>query len=117
MRRAVREHLGGPCADVQLCVSELLTNVITHLGDGTPVTLRISGRASRTRVELTDPDPRAWPVLRRATDTDESGRGLALLDAVTLRWGVTQGTECKTVWCELEPGHSPDRRVALITGG
>ncbi|WP_240801405.1 ATP-binding protein [Streptomyces sp. A1136] len=122
IRRAVREHLGEPCDDVQLCVSELLANVITHVGAGTPVTLRvttprITGRAARTRVELTDPDPRAWPVLRRATGTDESGRGLALLDAVALRWGVTQGAGCKTVWCELEPGHSPDRRVALITGG
>ncbi|MFF1557921.1 ATP-binding protein [Streptomyces sp. NPDC058279] len=117
VRRAVREHLGEPCGDVQLCVSELPANVITHLGEGTPVTLRVTGRATRTRVELTDPDPRAWPVLRRATDADESGRGPALLDAVVLRWGVTQGAGCKTVWCELDPGHSPDRRVALITGG
>ncbi|MGW7103059.1 ATP-binding protein [Streptomyces sp. NPDC054838] len=117
IRRAVREYLGEPCADVQLCVSELLANVITHLGEGTPVTLRISGRATRTRVELTDPDPRAWPVLRRATEADECGRGLALLDAVALRWGVTQGAGCKTVWCELDPGHSRGRRVALITGG
>ncbi|MFD0269196.1 ATP-binding protein [Streptomyces sp. NPDC127106] len=103
LRLAVREHLGRPCPELQLCVSELLTNVITHLGEGTPVTLRISGRATRTlRVELTDPDPRAWPVLRHATGTDESGRGLALLEVVALRWGVAQGDDgTKTVWCEL----------------
>ncbi|MFI6004241.1 ATP-binding protein [Streptomyces sp. NPDC051366] len=102
LRRAVREHLGdNACRDAELCVSELLSNVITHLGEGTPVTLRISGRATRTRVELTDPDPRVWPVLRQAADSDESGRGLALLGAVALRWGVTQGPRAKTVWCEL----------------
>lgn len=102
LRHAVREHLGvDACPDAELCVSELLSNVITHLGEGTPVTLRITGRATRTRVELTDPDPRVWPVLRQATGTDESGRGLALLDAVALRWGVTQGARTKTVWCEL----------------
>ncbi|WP_425540923.1 hypothetical protein [Streptomyces coeruleorubidus] len=28
-------------------------------------------------------------------------RGLALLDAVALRWGVEQGEAGKTVWCEL----------------
>ncbi|MFF4386450.1 ATP-binding protein [Streptomyces sp. NPDC001552] len=101
-RHAVREHLGPDGhPDAALCVSELLTNVITHLGEGTPVTLRITGRATRTRVELTDPDPRAWPVPRQATDSDESGRGLALLEAVALRWGVTQGYRTKTVWCEL----------------
>ncbi|WP_327415127.1 ATP-binding protein [Streptomyces sp. NBC_01233] len=102
LRHAVREHLGdGACPDAELCVSELLTNAITHLGEGTPVTLRITGRATRTRVELTDPEPRVWPVPRQATDGDESGRGLALLDAVALSWGVVRGPDTKTVWCEL----------------
>ncbi|MEW2139146.1 ATP-binding protein [Streptomyces sp. NPDC005409] len=104
LRHAVREHLGaGASPDAELCVSELLTNVITHVGEGTPVTLRISdsGRAARTRVELTDPDPRAWPVPRQAGESDESGRGLALLAAVALRWGVRRAPDGKTVWCEL----------------
>jgi anti-sigma regulatory factor (Ser/Thr protein kinase) len=97
LRHAVREHLGGDaCPDAELCVSELLANVIAHLGEGTPVTLRVSG----TRVELTDPDPRA-PVLRQAVDDDESGRGLALLAAVALRWGVRREPAGKTVWAEL----------------
>ncbi|MGW2580194.1 ATP-binding protein [Streptomyces virginiae] len=104
LRHAVREHLGPDGhADAELCVTELLSNVITHLGAGTPVTLRVSGsgRATRTRVELTDPAPRAQPVRREAAGDDESGRGLALLEAVALRWGVTQGYRTKTVWCEL----------------
>ncbi|UQX01925.1 ATP-binding protein [Streptomyces sp. RerS4] len=102
LRHAVREHLGvGASPDAELCVSELLANVITHLGEGTPVTLRITGRATRTRVELTDPDPRAWPVLRQAGGDDESGRGLALLDAVASRWGVRREATGKTVWAEL----------------
>ncbi|WP_374196772.1 ATP-binding protein [Streptomyces sp. ISL-100] len=104
LRHAVREHLGGQaCPDLQLCVSELLSNVITHLGEGTPVTVHITRTAdnARTRVEVTDPDPRVWPVLRQAICDDESGRGLALLAAVSLRWGVNQGPGSKTVWCEL----------------
>lgn len=99
-RHAVREHLGQE-TDAELCVSELLTNVITHLGEGTPVTLRITGRATRTRVELTDPDAHGCPVQRQAAVSDESGRGLALLDAVALRWGVSKESGGKTVWCEL----------------
>ncbi|MFF4328065.1 ATP-binding protein [Streptomyces sp. NPDC048387] len=113
LRHAVREHLGADAsADAELCVSELLGNVITHLGEGTPVTLRITGRATRTRVELTDPDPHAWPVPRAAaTGTDESGRGLALLAAVSLRWGVSRERHGKTVWCEL-PRESPSSQSA-----
>lgn len=106
VRRAVREHVGYPCADLQLCVSELLTNVMTHLGEDVAVTVRmVRGAPGRTRLEVTDPDPRVWPVLRQAAGDDESGRGLALLDALTLRWGVDHGPGAKTVWCELSEDH------------
>ncbi|MCX4454860.1 ATP-binding protein [Streptomyces sp. NBC_01340] len=102
LRRTVRQYLDAPCADVQLCVTELVGNVIRHLGEGTPVRVRVvRADGGRTRVEVADPDPRALPVLLRATGDDESGRGLALLDAVALRWGVEQGAAGKTVWCEL----------------
>ncbi|MFH8991025.1 ATP-binding protein [Streptomyces sp. NPDC017940] len=100
LRRVLR---GRP--DVQLCVSELLSNVIRHLGEGTPVTVRLTRAGDgRTRVAVTDPDPRAWPVLRNAGSGDETGRGLALVDAVSLRWGVEQGADSKTVWCEVGEG-------------
>ncbi|MFF7640958.1 ATP-binding protein [Streptomyces canus] len=99
MRLLLRQH----SCEVRLCVSELLTNVIDHLGEGTPVTVRVLLiDHGRTRVEVTDPDPRALPVLLRATATEESGRGLALLDAMARRWGVEQGVDRKTVWCELD---------------
>ncbi|MFF1279618.1 ATP-binding protein [Streptomyces sp. NPDC058299] len=99
LRRHLREH----GFDVRLCATELLTNVIDHLGEGTPVTVRVTGAAAggRTRVEVTDPDPRALPVLLSAAATAESGRGLALVDALAERWGVDRGPDRKTVWCEL----------------
>ncbi|MEW2508603.1 ATP-binding protein [Streptomyces sp. NPDC046870] len=98
----LRHHLRGYGFDVRLCATELLTNVIDHLGEGTPVTVRVGGTAvGRTRIEVTDPDPRALPVLLPAGETAESGRGLALVDALAERWGVDQGPDRKTVWCEL----------------
>ncbi|MGX9889991.1 ATP-binding protein [Streptomyces sp. NPDC002276] len=113
LRHAVRGYLGGdgPHPEVELCVSELVSNVIRHVGEGTPVRVRVTrvGRGGldddRIRVEVTDPDPRALPVLLDATtDTGlgaESGRGLMLLDAVAVRWGVEQGVSGKVVWCEV----------------
>ncbi|GGK79268.1 ATP-binding protein [Streptomyces flaveus] len=101
VRRAVREHLGGPCPEVQLCVSELLANVINHLGEGTPVTVRLTRTdGGRTRLEVSDPDAYSWLIQRRPGPDDETGRGLLLLDAVALDWGVEQGPGGKTVWCE-----------------
>lgn len=34
---------GGDATDLTLCAAELLTNVTFHVGEGTPVTLRLSG--------------------------------------------------------------------------
>ncbi|WP_328829070.1 ATP-binding protein, partial [Streptomyces ureilyticus] len=85
LRRTVRRHLGAPCADVQLCVTELVANVVRHVGEGTPVRVRVERTdGGRIRVEVADPEPHSLPVLVCATGEDESGRGLALLDAVTL---------------------------------
>ncbi|MFF5534130.1 ATP-binding protein [Streptomyces cinerochromogenes] len=102
LRRTVRRYLDAPCADVQLCVTELVGNVIRHVGEGVCVRLRVVRTDSGSiRVEVTDPEAGRIPVLLPATEDDETGRGLALIDAVTVRWGVEQGVE-KTVWCELE---------------
>ncbi|MFE9450722.1 ATP-binding protein [Streptomyces sp. NPDC006739] len=102
LRRTLRRHFGAPCPDVQLCVTELVADVIRHVGEGTPVRVRVSRTAgARVRVGVTDPDARALPTLLHATAADENGRGLALLDAVALRWGVEQRATGKTVWCEL----------------
>ncbi|MFJ9828918.1 ATP-binding protein [Streptomyces sp. NPDC101160] len=89
--------------DLRLCVSELLTNVIRHVGEATPVTVRITAaHGGRLRVGVTDPDPRVWPVLREVADGAESGRGLGIVEAVAVRWGVEQSLYGKTVWCELQ---------------
>ncbi|MEV5171607.1 ATP-binding protein [Streptomyces flaveolus] len=104
LRRTVRRYLDAPCADVQLCVTELVGNVIRHVGEGVCVRVRVARTdGGRIRVEVTDPEADALPVLLPAMDDEEAGRGLALIDAVTLRWGVEQGVE-KTVWCELAEG-------------
>ncbi|MEU6281465.1 ATP-binding protein [Streptomyces sp. NPDC047028] len=99
----LRHHLREHGFDVRLCATELLANVIRHVGEGTPVTVRVIGAPGRgrTRVEVTDPDPWALPVLLCAGATAESGRGMALLDALAVRgasnWAVT-ARRCGARW-------------------
>lgn len=123
LRRVVRLHLRwwglSDVADAaEICVSELVANVIRHVGEGTPATLVVEMRGTHLRIALRDPDPRALPTLVHARPDDESGRGMALLDAVSDRWGVILGAETKLVWCDLATslatpdGHVGDRRVA-----
>ncbi|WP_330339304.1 ATP-binding protein [Streptomyces sp. NBC_00557] len=108
LRRTVRRYLGAPCSDVQLCVTELVTNVIRHVGEGVPVRVRVARTyGGRIRVEVTDPAGQALPVSLPAPPDAEEGRGLALVAAVALRWSVEQGAEGKTVWCELGADAAP----------
>jgi anti-sigma regulatory factor (Ser/Thr protein kinase) len=106
LRRIMRLHLGiwglqDLVDEAQLCVSELVANVITHVGPGTPATLAVLMRGTRLRIEVHDPDTRALPVLRRAGADSEQGRGMALVNAVADRWGVLLHPDRKVTWCEL----------------
>lgn len=102
----------------ELCVSELVANVIRHVGEGTPSTLEVGMNGTHLRVALRDPDTRALPTLVHAGSDDESGRGMALLDAVSDRWGVILGASSKLVWCDLATslvtpgGHIDGPRIA-----
>ncbi len=116
LRRIMRLRLSGwGLPDIidsaQLCVSELVANVITHVGRGTPATLAVSMSGTYLRVEVHDPDTRALPTLLDSTLDAESGRGMALVDAIADRWGVLLRPDRKVTWCELAtrppapPGH------------
>ncbi|GHH24261.1 hypothetical protein GCM10018780_74360 [Streptomyces lanatus] len=86
----------------QICMSELVTNVIRHVGEGTPSTLRAALNGPYLRLEVTDPDTRALPTLLTVSSALESGRGMALVDTLTdHRWGVSVQGDRKVVWCEL----------------
>ncbi|MZD05780.1 ATP-binding protein [Streptomyces sp. SID5785] len=101
----------------QLCVTELVTNVIGHVGPGTPAELSLGMRGTAVRIEVQDPDLRALPTLLRAADDAEGGRGMAIVAATARRWGVLIQDDRKVTWCELATGlgrpggHIDDDRV------
>ena len=109
LRRVMRLRLGtwglqNILDDALLCVSELASNVITHVGVGTPATLVVSMRGTHLRIEVHDPDTSAVPVVV-GTDRDaEAGRGMALVDAIAVRWGIQLCADRKATWCELATG-------------
>ncbi|MGN9816137.1 ATP-binding protein [Streptomyces sp. SD11] len=111
LRRALRSHLElwglNEVTDAaQLCVSELVSNVITHVGPGTPATLAVSMNGAYLRIEVHDPDTRALPTLLDAGSEAEAGRGVAIINAVADRWGVQLRADRKVTWCELKAGLS-----------
>lgn len=106
LRHVLGTHLGlwglhSVVDAAQLCVSELVTNVMRHVGRGTPTTLAVSMNGTYVRIEVHDPDTHALPTLVRAGVEAETGRGMQLVDALTDRWGVELLAGKKVTWCEL----------------
>lgn len=59
---------------------------------------------NRLRIEVHDARADREPVLRAVVGEDESGRGLFLVKALSLRWGCCpRGHAGKIVWCECGP--------------
>ncbi|MCX4609099.1 ATP-binding protein [Streptomyces mirabilis] len=109
LRRIMRLHLGvwglhEAIDSAQLCVSEMVSNVITHVGPGTPTALAVSMNGTHLRIEVHDPDTRALPTLLEAGTDSEGGRGMALVDTIADRWGVQLHADRKVTWCELRTG-------------
>lgn len=80
--------LPGLREDAELVVSELLTNAVrasAAAGRGMPVRLRLLSDGERVEVRVWDGDP-VPPRRMTAACTDEGGRGLMLVEAVSAAW-------------------------------
>jgi anti-sigma regulatory factor (Ser/Thr protein kinase) len=88
-----------------LVTSELVTNAVLHAR--TAVTLRLAMTGDLIRIEVFDENPRL-PVLVPCPPEATSGRGLALISALSSAWGMEHRDGGKTVWAEIGPQGSDD---------
>jgi anti-sigma regulatory factor (Ser/Thr protein kinase) len=98
---------GHPCTGVlQLIVDELVTNSIVHSesgreADGT-VTVTLTSKPGRVRVEVTDAGSATLPRLREVGLSAENGRGLYLVAALAAAWNCSRGPSGTTAtWAEV----------------
>jgi len=88
----------------ELLTSELVANVVVHVGS--PVELSVSVLDGAVRVEVTDAAG-ALPVLRPRSVEATGGRGMIIVDVLADEWGVEPiPDDGKTVWFELRTGPS-----------
>ncbi|ELP68928.1 SpoIIE family protein phosphatase [Streptomyces turgidiscabies] len=121
-RRHVREQLSVWGLDdltptTELLASELVGNVVRHAKG--PVQLRLLHGAELI-CEVFD-GSLTMPRIRRATETDEGGRGLQLITALSQRWGTRYTPTGKCIWTEqalLPPedgrGEAPSEGLELM---
>jgi anti-sigma regulatory factor (Ser/Thr protein kinase) len=90
--------------DAKLLVSELITNSVKY-GHGGPVTLEVTSEDPNSmRVEVIDQGVGFVPIARDKPKTEVGGWGLHLVESLSERWGVHEGST--HVWFELS---RPDR--------
>lgn len=99
LRQALPSGVDGQRAnDVLLVVSELVSNAVEH-GEGL-IRLRLRFTAGRVAGEVVDEGTGFEREVREAGVEEIRGRGLALVDALSSRWGVHEGTT--HVWFEID---------------
>ncbi|TMR10534.1 PAS domain S-box protein [Nonomuraea turkmeniaca] len=89
-------HLEDLVPTTELVASELVANVIRHAKG--PIRLRLL-RGTTLLCEVSD-GSQTIPRIRHAADTDEGGRGLQLVAAVSQRWGTRFTADGKCIWAE-----------------
>ncbi|MEV6508442.1 SpoIIE family protein phosphatase [Streptomyces sp. NPDC051642] len=120
-RRHVREQLRtwgleDLTPTTELLASELVGNVVRHAKG--PVSLRLLHGAELI-CEVFD-GSLTMPRIRRATETDEGGRGLQLVTALSQRWGTRYTPTGKCIWTEQTlrapgaPQELPDDALELM---
>jgi anti-sigma regulatory factor (Ser/Thr protein kinase) len=144
-RRLVQQTLsawgiaGAPAEDALLVVSELVTNAILHAG--TEMVVSVERRRTRLRLAVADgsdrpaieplPEPGPDPTAEVFDDPGDldldrlleslptTGRGLKMVQALTVGWGNEPTPEGKRVWAEIgldttsrEPPEEPPAGVA-----
>ena len=104
-------------ADAELLVSELVTNAVLHSSGDVSLTLAVAD--GMLEVGVADPGPRLPPQRSPGGPpwTAEGGRGLRLVDRLSVEWGVVTLSRGKQVWFRLEVGTGWPHRTACPCAG
>jgi len=90
--------------NVELVVSELVTNVLVHAHSAVSVTLEELPFCVRLTVHNGSSSP---AMVKNARSTDEGGRGRLVIDRCSADWGIDTATNGdKSVWALFEM-HTP----------
>jgi anti-sigma regulatory factor (Ser/Thr protein kinase) len=86
--------------DVKLLVSELITNAVKYGSDGEVTLILTSEAPDHVHVEVVDQGSGFVPVARARPKTEPGGWGLHMVETLTQRWGVREGST--HVWFEID---------------
>ncbi|MBY3554528.1 ATP-binding protein [Modestobacter lapidis] len=110
-RRVLRELLAAWGAsqdrqDAELLATELVANVVDHVGGDGGLSLEIVLAEDWLRIAVVDGSA-VRPVVQGLSGVRPRGRGLQMVAAIATRWGVEDHSGGKRVWFDLVPAGVP----------
>jgi anti-sigma regulatory factor (Ser/Thr protein kinase) len=107
LRERFLEALGEKrVSELALVVTELVANAVVH-GRGA-INLEIRADGERVHGEVVDQGGGFEREVRERGSAEVGGRGLVIVDALSSRWGIHEGTT--HVWFELGSRDEPPKR-------
>ena len=85
---------------VVLLASELVSNAVVHGPEAGAVRIHVRIDGATVRVGVRDSGG-GTPTVGHPEPTAPSGRGLALVEALSSDWGIQSHPDGKTVWFEV----------------
>jgi len=102
IRAAVTGHdCPVEAADAALAVSELYANAVMHGPAGGRVLAGYCLWSAGARIVVCDAGGPGTPRVRQDGGLAEGGRGLAVVEAVAVRWGSFRLPGAQAVWCDF----------------
>ncbi len=87
---------------VELLSSELLSNAVLHGANGAAIGVQVRHTVTTVKISVSDAGDHN-PVVLDNDPQSINGRGMAIVEAMSTRWGIEPHPEGgKTVWFELD---------------
>jgi two-component sensor histidine kinase len=89
--------------DVALVISELFSNALRHAAPLPGAKIRVTWRIDSVTVHLavSDGGGPTVPELGEPSQGATGGRGLRIVEKLSVRWGTSAGQDGTTVWAEV----------------
>lgn len=89
-------------AELQLVLSEVVSNAIRHGSQTEPIRLAVTPKDDFLCVQVTDTGSGLAPRPRATVPDEHGGWGFFLIEQLTRRWGMTREDRHTRVWFEFD---------------
>ena len=90
--------------DAALVISELLSNALRHAGPLPGAKIRVAWRidGGSVQISVSDGGGPTQPELGEPTQAATGGRGLRIVEKLSVGWGTSRDDEGTTVWAQIQ---------------